>query len=505
MKEEEILKILGLAGIGATTLTQTNINNELKIINNRLSYLSSNLKNIISEALNEELRLSNSIPLIPHIKDTQELKSYAERIGSSLAQWNIIYDIFVWKDTAVALVGRLPSGLYDVESHKWIHIENRKYYEAIGGVAISRESEVVGWTSWDTPYMFLWNGKEVKMVDIGKNTGGNIVSVEEDFYTYRNDGKLIKVTPDGTVTEVSQNPNHNGATCWMAKSLGSKLFFPTPYPDRRLYSYDLNTGTWTIEKEYGGTIHDPRWAYINIATWDVLSYFGVMDSQYRNQFFLGFLRILGTTTEKYDYGILPYSYSSSGDVWNMNPIPISIHENVFIHSINGILWATGHPPGSTAYPPNVQPLGVFPLIQSGIMWKGGLLVGTKPAINTISIVPPTRYSLLCYIKLDDIFKLRLPPAKAIIWYSKQVGPEETSLPLVTEGWKEVTILFKSNTPGDLTIQVDPDGRANIDGWEDYITKTPTTKEIITIQDHFARIRLKFSSSATVTAKAYLTP
>jgi len=50
------------------------------------------------------------------------------------------------------------------------------------------------------------------------------------------------------------------------------------------------------------------------------------------------------------------------------------------------------------------------------------------------------------------------------------------------------------------VDIDGDG-----SWEDYITRTSTTKEILTIDEHFQRIRLKFSVATTVTAKAFLVP
>jgi len=467
----------------------------------------------ISEAelrkiIREELRLSSLIPLLPHVKTVAELKAYAAKIGSALNEWCVAYSIFGYGDTALALCGRLPSGLFDVERCEWRFIEDRIYYEPIGGVDMTLESGVVAWTSWNTPYMFLYDGSGVKMVNLGEVTGGNIVASGESFYAYRKDGTLVKVTPDGTVTTVSRNPNHQYGFCWMAKALGSKLFFPTTYPERSLFSYDLNTGSWAVEKAYGGTAHDPSWAYVNLATWDTLAYLGVMPGgMYRREFFLGFLYFVGTTSYKYDYGILPYSYSSSGDVWNMNPTPIMLSNMVTLHWINGILWAVGHPNATWGErPPNVQPLGAFPPVHSAYPWKGGLLFGYKSHFfRGISNTPPVRYGSLLYVRQDDLFRLKLPPAKATIWGGKSIAAGETSLPLVTEGWREVTVFFKSSAAGDLTVQVDPDGRADIDGWEDYVTRTATTREFLTIDEHFTRIRLKFSAAATVTAKANLIP
>lgn len=42
-------------------------------------------------------------------------------------------------------------------------------------MAVNIEHGVVAWTSWNTLYMFLWSGgNEVKVVDLGSKTGGNI-------------------------------------------------------------------------------------------------------------------------------------------------------------------------------------------------------------------------------------------------------------------------------------------------------------------------------------------
>jgi hypothetical protein len=66
----------------------------------------------------------------------------------------------------------------------------------------------------------------------------------------------------------------------------------------------------------------------------------------------------------------------------------------------------------------------------------------------------------------------------------------------------MTLLFKSDTAGDLTIQFDMDGTGE---WEDYLVRTSTTKEILTIDEHPYMLRLKFSATATATAKLFLTP
>jgi hypothetical protein len=94
------------------------------------------------------------------------------------------------------------------------------------------------------------------------------------------------------------------------------------------------------------------------------------------------------------------------------------------------------------------------------------------------------------------------PAVASIWNNESIAAGATSTPLVTAGWSKVTLVFRSSASGDLTVQVDPDGSGS---WEDYITRTATTKEILTIDEHFARIRLMFSVATTVTAKAFLVP
>jgi len=70
-------------------------------------------------------------------------------------------------------------------------------------------------------------------------------------------------------------------------------------------------------------------------------------------------------------------------------------------------------------------------------------------------------------------------------------------PLNCLGYEDKTLYFKSDTSGDLTIEVDPVGDGD---WETLDIRTGITSEIYKTTHDFTYMRLTFSVAATVTAK-----
>jgi len=64
-------------------------------------------------------------------------------------------------------------------------------------------------------------------------------------------------------------------------------------------------------------------------------------------------------------------------------------------------------------------------------------------------------------------------------------------------FREATIYFKSDTAGDLTVEVDPDGFGD---WYTLYTRTGITEDVSKTTHDFTHLRMKFSVDATLTAK-----
>jgi len=64
-------------------------------------------------------------------------------------------------------------------------------------------------------------------------------------------------------------------------------------------------------------------------------------------------------------------------------------------------------------------------------------------------------------------------------------------------WESKTLHFSSDTSGDLTVDVAPD---QTDDWRTLFTRTGITEDITQSRQDFARMRIKFSVDATITAK-----
>jgi len=62
----------------------------------------------------------------------------------------------------------------------------------------------------------------------------------------------------------------------------------------------------------------------------------------------------------------------------------------------------------------------------------------------------------------------------------------------------ITIHFTSDTSGDLTVEVDPDGQG---GWRELYTRSSITEDVTQTSYDFTHLRAKFSVDATLTLKA----
>jgi len=144
-----------------------------------------------------------------------------------------------------------------------------------------------------------------------------------------------------------------------------------------------------------------------------------------------------------------------------------------------------------------HPLGVIGDIEVylGRLWVVSMQE-TKYGRNTASQQQATVLSVPPQEVTEN--QQRTPTQKPhYLWDGASIGAGDNSPAVYMEPYDEITIDFTSDTSGDLTVEADALGD---DDWEDYITKTGTTGEFLTVDEHFVRIRLRFSVAATVTAK-----
>lgn len=111
----------------------------------------------------------------------------------------------------------------------------------------------------------------------------------------------------------------------------------------------------------------------------------------------------------------------------------------------------------------------------------------------------------------EIWVMRLPESRLdpksyraltyVPWYNDDIAANETSRAFPAYG--KTTIYFKTDTSGDLTIEVDPLGDGD---WETFDTITGVSARIAPYHTEHAgnSIRLKFSEAANVTAKVVVT-
>jgi len=88
-----------------------------------------------------------------------------------------------------------------------------------------------------------------------------------------------------------------------------------------------------------------------------------------------------------------------------------------------------------------------------------------------------------------------------IWDDENVTADTYGYMYVNKlNFREATIYFKSDTAGDLTVEVDPDGYGD---WYTLYTRTGITEDVSKTMHDFTHLRMKFSVDATLTAKVVL--
>jgi len=108
-------------------------------------------------------------------------------------------------------------------------------------------------------------------------------------------------------------------------------------------------------------------------------------------------------------------------------------------------------------------------------------------------------------KDDNVKVIRIPwwflkrnlPGRRLLyalWFEQSISANETS-PAIP-GWGKKTIIFTSDTSGDLSVEIDAVGRNN---WMTLFTRTGVTGVLDQTEYSALRMRLRFSAEATVSA------
>jgi len=399
------------------------------------------------------------------------------------------------------VVTGIYGGVYSLEKHEWL-LKYDKWFDTFDYKYIAGNGlDVLLIAGYDSPYILKYDGRSFKWVKtpsppvaITRPYGFAEETTKEDCYFLAGNGYIYYYNPRDDRIEERKAKLPVPWERWSgfgAVGLGGKAYFADSHPVDQgggIYQYDPAADTLT--RVYSGRI-------VALQEGHAGNYIALEEALNGKQSRIVWTRDFST----FKVFILPESDHFRRGVYEFGSSPNIIRgdERDFVFSRN-ILYAIGYVP---YYPipwaqPSISPLFGSPIfIQDMAPYRNAIAVafaGTYKGdryYSTVSLMPP--YSLM---------DMKLPPATAVIWDSTKVSAGEVSLPVITAGWRKFIIFFTSDTPGDLVIQVDLDGSGM---FEDYLIRANVTREFLTMDGHFAMMRLKFSSGATVTAKLSMAP
>jgi hypothetical protein len=414
-----------------------------------------------------------------------------------------VHSLLWCKDRLLAGVGPIDGGLYDALTGEriaglpygwtdmWAYFYHATRDVVLMGPFVYDGSKVSvlplpsGWDIWKA----YWYAEDLTDPD------NYVLMGDFDSGVYRVD--LNKPT----ITKFADYPVPwpNGSRAGVAKMdgyVGRKRVLVAFSKATNLYAYDPAQG-WV-------TLSTPRisWAKATTAStgsgWPIIAVGYKGDTNFPDAYAICYPDDADRITKLSLLPREPYSYDVSENNWLIEYLNYSLQYLVVAGNMVYLVGDMFRGEGGITY------VGTLPFHVLSLAKVGGCIaVGTGAKGGLPNPYWGTDAGGVLLMRFDEFLRgLVKTPAVATIWNNESISAGATSLPLVTAGWSEATLLFKSSASGDLTVQVDVDGSGS---WEDYVTRTATTKEILTIDEHFARIRLKFSIAATVTAKAFLVP
>ena len=202
--------------------------------------------------------------------------------------------------------------------------------------------------------------------------------------------------------------------------------------------------------------------------------------------------------ESWDYVIVPESTMGGG----YSPRIKTVKDWLYICACQGHVWVLQTSRGGKVIYTPMMPVPWVALYDVDF-YEGYLVVGGNELYWAQWYVRDLGPGMISLVPLEHIPR---PPAPsyAIIWDSESISAGEYSKPVITSGWTRKTLMFLADADGILTIEVDIDGSDNYKVY-DTVSITANTPKWYIFTSDFAKMRLKFDTAATVTAKLYLMP
>jgi hypothetical protein len=446
----------------------------------------------------EEINRTLKAKIVEALRGAQFITPFNTRRGI-----REVHSLLWYKDRLLAGVGPIDGGLYDALTGEkiaglpygwtdmWAYFYHEKRDVVLIGPFIYDGSKVSvlplpsGWDIWKA----YWYAEDLTDPD------NYVLMGDFDSGVYRVDLNKLTITKLVDYPVTWPNGSRAGVTK-MDGYVNRKRVLVSFSKRENLYAYDPVQG-WV-------TLSTPGISWMKVATVSTGSGWPIIAVGYKgNVYFPDAYAICypEDADRVKKLNLLPrepYNYDRNENNWPIEYLNYPAEHLVVAGNMVYLIGDMYAGEGGIVYVGSL-PFHVFSIAKVG----GYIAVGTGAKGGVPNPYWGTDAGGVLLMRFDEFMSgLVKTPALATIWNNESIGAGAGSLPLVTAGWSKLTILFKSSASGDLVVQVDVDGSGS---WEDYITRTATTKEVITIDVGFQRVRLKFSAPATVTAKAFLTP
>jgi len=233
-----------------------------------------------------------------------------------------------------------------------------------------------------------------------------------------------------------------------------------------------------------------------------------------------FYRLHGTHRLPYDFHAFAYdgkrhiiARSTDCETWEYLIVPLSFQGGdtsvikevtgwLTLCTCHGHLWAFQTVKDDISYTPIMGLPGWYEVIDWDI-FEGCLALGGNEQPYWPWGLRDLAPGMLELIPLSQV-KFHPSPAYALIWGAESISAGETSLPVVTGGWRDYTLMFETDTAGVLTIEVDLLGDGEFKTFDTWSLSAGEAR-VRELTGNYSKLRLKFDTAATVTAKLYLAP
>ena len=136
-----------------------------------------------------------------------------------------------------------------------------------------------------------------------------------------------------------------------------------------------------------------------------------------------------------------------------------------------------------------------------LLGKDGALLYHAHAYFSKDLGGPVEWIEVAFMDPKWLLEVLTSQGVYYIWDNESVAANTNGYMYANKlNFREATIYFKSDTSGDLTVEVDPDGQGD---WYTLYTRTGITEDVSKTTYDFTHLRMRFSVEATLTAKVVL--